>query len=211
MTIAATQIVSLFRMSERTEAWSSAARRAPRSWDWYALRAAALQETRRYLDRQAAEDAAQEALLRAWRHARACSTSDPTLWVTAIARREALRAAARRTSEPPDENSVQDAIVDDETDHTLRRVDIRRALLQLSVSDRGALLLYYWADLSHQQIARGCAVSTGTIRLRVFRARQKLSLVLLRDTATSSPERDVCRIGVSSLRAGHRSRPPIAG
>src|SRR3954471_15304189 len=72
---------------------------APRtSSDWLALRQYCLGEALRVLrDREDAEEAAQEALLRAWRHRRSRRSGSWRPWVRAIARNEALRVAARRT------------------------------------------------------------------------------------------------------------------
>src|ERR1700754_706209 len=78
------------------------------AWDWAALHSHCLRSAQRVLGAQpAAEDAAQEASLKAWRHQTQCRTPDrPGPWVAAIARREALRALAptpvREPAEPVD-------------------------------------------------------------------------------------------------------------
>src|SRR5947207_1070509 len=69
------------------------------AWDWAALHSHCLRSAQRVLGAQpAAEDAAQEASLKAWRHRAQCRTPErPEPWVAAIARREALRALPRAT------------------------------------------------------------------------------------------------------------------
>src|SRR3954462_14354937 len=67
----------------------------PRS-DWIALRQYCLGEALRVLrNRDDAEEAAQEALLRAWRHRRSRRSAAWVPWVRTIARNEAFRVAAR--------------------------------------------------------------------------------------------------------------------
>src|SRR3954470_14824235 len=66
--------------------------------DWGGARERCVREARRILrDGHAAEEAAQEAVLRAWRHRRTCRNGEAWIpWLVQIARREALRVAARR-------------------------------------------------------------------------------------------------------------------
>src|SRR3954453_18187781 len=68
-------------------------------WDWGDLRQRCLRETRRVLGQGgAAEDATQEALIRAW--GQRDSWQDPRRpgpWISTIAPREALRLAARHS------------------------------------------------------------------------------------------------------------------
>jgi RNA polymerase sigma factor (sigma-70 family) len=55
-----------------------------------------------------------------------------------------------------------------------QRLDVRKAVAALSEPEREALLLHYWADMTHEQIATSLNAPLGTIKLRVFRAREKL-------------------------------------
>jgi RNA polymerase sigma factor (sigma-70 family) len=48
------------------------------------------------------------------------------------------------------------------------------ALSSLRDADRDALLLYAWADLDYQEIARALGVRVGTVRSRLHRARRRL-------------------------------------
>src|SRR4051794_12269275 len=68
-------------------------------WDWGELRQRCLRETRRVLGQGgAAEDATQEALIRAWRQRDSCQDPRrPGPWISTIARREALRLAGRHS------------------------------------------------------------------------------------------------------------------
>jgi RNA polymerase sigma-70 factor (ECF subfamily) len=45
----------------------------------------------------------------------------------------------------------------------------------LRPEEREALLLYAWADLSYEEIARATRVAVGTVRSRLSRARAQLA------------------------------------
>src|SRR6266576_6464918 len=79
---------------------SHAAVEAP--WNWSELRNRCVREARRVLeDPHHAEDAAQEALARAWRKRDTCRSAESRVpWVLQITRNEALRMRARLGSQP---------------------------------------------------------------------------------------------------------------
>ena len=101
-------------------------------WDWAAARAICLREARRVLGRTAdAEDAAQEAALRAWRKHAECAGQREG-WLATIGRREALRLAGARATIPLD--SVAEPAEASHADGALDRVDLRRAVAELSAA-----------------------------------------------------------------------------
>lgn len=114
-----------------------------------------------------AEDAAQEALIRAWRSRASCHASDPGAWVRVIARNEALRVAARRADAPLDETWEMSADLSG-----LPAWDERLscALEGLRESDRLLVLLRYWEDLTYEQIATRMDLPLGTVKVRLHRA-----------------------------------------
>src|SRR6266511_1043297 len=73
-------------------------------WDWEMVRITCWREARRVLGSNAmAEDVAQEAVIKAWRHRASCRSPErPLPWVAAIAHREALRALGAPRCEPLD-------------------------------------------------------------------------------------------------------------
>jgi RNA polymerase sigma-70 factor (ECF subfamily) len=148
-------------------------------WDWDQVRALCLREAQRVLGRHAAaEDAAQEAVTRAWRRRASCQTPDsPEPWIAAIARREALRLAARRSDVPL--HAAEDAVgVAGGADELVQGVDVRRAVATMSDADRRLLLARYWGDLTQPQAAHLLGIAEGTVKVRLHRARATLRAAL---------------------------------
>jgi RNA polymerase sigma-70 factor (ECF subfamily) len=120
-----------------------------------------------------AEDAAQEALVRAWRMRANCLTPEaPEAWLISIARREALRVAARR-SERPLEEAPAPAVASHEV-AVARRVDVARAVAALPRDDRRLLGERYWRDLTQTQVADRLDMAEGTVKVRLNRIRARL-------------------------------------
>ena len=124
-----------------------------------------------------AEDAAQEALLRAWKARRTCAAAeDPAAYVAAIARNEALRLRDRRTRlaevAAPEEGTAgrdDDALVD-----VVERAALRSAFDRLTEHERRLLGLRYVEDLTQPVIARLLGIPEGTVKVQLHRARRKL-------------------------------------
>ena len=62
------------------------------------------------------------------------------------------------------------------------------ALRKMPVAERDALLLVAWGELSYEETAAALDVPVGTIRSRIFRARQRLAAALGERGAVTSPE-----------------------
>jgi RNA polymerase sigma-70 factor (ECF subfamily) len=146
-------------------------------WDWGAARCLCLHEAQRILGSSAsAEDAAQEAVIRAWRQRGACQAPErPEPWIITIARREALRIAAR----PGDQRDLsQPSTGGDNTDEAIVGLTVREALATLDNEERGLLYARYWRDLPQEEIARRLGMPAGTVKVRLHRLRQRLRPVL---------------------------------
>lgn len=130
-------------------------------------------------DRTDAEDAVQTALERAWRHQQDLRDPDRLpAWLHRIVVREAIRLERRRRGlivrwlASPREVSVG---LPPEGD---RDLDLRVALLGLSVEQRAALVLHYYAGYSVAETAELSGVPLETARSRLRLARARLRAVL---------------------------------
>src|SRR3954447_18930986 len=147
--------------------------------DWLRLRQYCLAEALRVLrNREDAEEAAQEALLRAWRHRASRRSANWLPWVRAIARNEALRIAARRArfaqrgvrevGEAPDPGAAPDL------EGVVESLSVAALLRPLKQHERDLLRLRYEEDLTNPEIARRLGMPEGTVKVRLHRLRGRL-------------------------------------
>jgi RNA polymerase sigma-70 factor (ECF subfamily) len=151
-------------------------------WDWGQARDLCFREARRVTrDSALAEDAAQEALLRAWRARASCRTPEaPGPWLVAIARNVALGALTRQRQQPYSvalEGSrlrEADPKAQDAMTQALERVIFGDLLRLLTAPERRLLRLRYEDDLTHPEIARRLGLPEGTVKVRLHRLRARL-------------------------------------
>lgn len=144
--------------------------------------------------RQDAEDAVQESLLRAYRGFARFAGGDPRVWLLSIVRNTCLTAASRRRSETRvivlrdvlDERSgsrlheeIDPAPLPDarlELEEERRRV--HAAIAALPLAFREVLVLREFHDLDYREIAAIVGVPAGTVMSRLSRARHRLKGLL---------------------------------
>jgi RNA polymerase sigma-70 factor (ECF subfamily) len=152
-------------------------------WEWAGLRSRCLQEARRLLPGADAEEAVQEALVRAWARRDACRTPDaPLPWILQITRNEARRLLQRRAGRLrrvsvapiPSEPAAED----DALAGTTVRLTVEQALARLADTDRRVLRLRYADDLTQAEVARRLGLPEGTVKVRLHRARGRLRALL---------------------------------
>src|SRR5947209_16280469 len=111
-------------------------------WDWPLIRKRCAAEAFRILRRQHdAEEAVQEALVRAWRSRASCRTPEaPLPWCLQITRNEALRLIRRTRGTEVDlvesTGEVGDPRGAEQPEAALYRIDINRALKKLTPRER---------------------------------------------------------------------------
>jgi len=125
-------------------------------------------------DRDAAEDASQEAFTRAWQLLGTCG--DPSrfgAWLVGIARncaREALRSRRRAAPAP-----VAAADIPAPADDREERIgEVLRALETLGGEGRALLAMKYQEGLSCKEIAARTGMSVSNVKVSIFRAYEKL-------------------------------------
>jgi RNA polymerase sigma-70 factor (ECF subfamily) len=129
-------------------------------------------------DSYEAEDAVQEATLKAWQgFDRLRDSSAARSWFLTIVanqcrstRRAKWWSVLRFGSLPPSEKPAE---------ATEARLDLSRELLQLSATDRAALFLFFYLDLPLAEVGRVLKISPQAAKSRVHRALTKLRMGML--------------------------------
>jgi RNA polymerase sigma-70 factor (ECF subfamily) len=151
------------------------------SWDWAGLRASCLRETRRVLSSEHdAEEAAQDALLRAWRgRGQQRTAGAEAWWVRRIARNEALRRLSRQTLRrdlytEDDAELLEGLPANQDVSVLAEIIDLRSAIAELAPRDALLLRLRYEGDLTQGRLARLAGMPEGTVKIRLHRIRGRL-------------------------------------
>jgi RNA polymerase sigma-70 factor (ECF subfamily) len=146
-------------------------------WDWAELRKFCFSQALRVVGTpDAADDAAPEALLRAWRHRHRCRQPErPHGWLRRIAHNEAVRVAVSRPNEVPDTYPLS-ALPDggSATEDLENRLFLNGILKTLSESDQELARLRYYEDLTCATLADHFGLSEATVKVRLHRLRGRL-------------------------------------
>ncbi len=133
-------------------------------------------------DNALAEDATQQAFVQAWR---AAATFDPARavgpWLAAIARRTAIdvyRTERRHRHHEDLEDGDGPSIPPPSADQLSEVWEVRKALDNLSDSDRDLIRLQHYGELTHAEIAERLDIPLGTVKSRSHRAHRKLAGLL---------------------------------
>ena len=122
-----------------------------------------------------AEDAAQEAVLRAWRQRSSCrDPGNPAAWLRRIAFNEALRALPRRGEVVVGELGEGAGPASPDPAEATGVLGMREMVSRLQPVDRRLLFLQHWADVPVSDIAARLQMPEGTVKIRLHRARAQL-------------------------------------
>jgi RNA polymerase sigma-70 factor (ECF subfamily) len=123
------------------------------------------------LNREAAADATQEAMTRAWKHWADIEEPNPGAWVRTVALnlcRSRWRQIAR------DARLLPRMYVLDAGSDAFPNPELYTALRRLPARQREAIVLYYFADLSIAECARAMSLSEGAVKSHLARGRERL-------------------------------------
>ena len=128
--------------------------------------------------RPAAEDAVQEALLRAWeRSEHGASIESLDAWVTTVAFNLARSGMRRLMAEGRARSRMRTmAAMTDPLEG--ERVDIERALAALPRRQREAVVARYYLGMDTREVAKVLKMSEGTVKSTLSRARRTLGATL---------------------------------
>ena len=139
----------------------------------------------------AAEDATQQAMVRVWRNLPQlrdperfeswCFQSLVNECRNEWRRRKRWRCDSAGGVMPERAAPDQFSVVDD-------REQLDRAFERLSLEHRTVLVLFHYADMSHERIAEALGVAEGTARSRLHRAHEALRSALEADARPATPE-----------------------
>ncbi|MGH7655858.1 MAG: sigma-70 family RNA polymerase sigma factor [Gemmatimonadaceae bacterium] len=150
----------------------------------------------RYLLRSddAAQDAVQEAFLRAVRHFEGYRGENARAWLLTIVRHCCATARAHGKREAAfvefDERHHSEHVESATPELHLVQSDVadsfHRALDSLSSNDREVLILREVEDLSYEEIARTIGAPVGTVMSRLARARKRMQALVHRESRDAS-------------------------
>jgi RNA polymerase sigma-70 factor (ECF subfamily) len=127
--------------------------------------------------RAAAEDAVQEALLRAWeRSEKGDEIESLNAWVTTVALNLARSGLRRLRSERKARARLRGSgWSDDHAPSADRTVDVGRALATLPRRQREIVVLRYYLQMNTREVATALRINEGTVKSTLFRARAALA------------------------------------
>jgi RNA polymerase sigma-70 factor (ECF subfamily) len=141
-----------------------------------------LRETRRLLqDRGEAEDAAQEAVVRAWKStARGDPITAPDAWLRTIAGNEARRMWGKRSRAAPAGDLIEEDAVGASSgpEEWLGGIACEQMLAPLPCADRELVRQRFVDDLSYAEIAASAGIPEATAKTRIHRSLARLRTLL---------------------------------
>ena len=138
---------------------------------------------------EAAEDLCQEAFFRLHEKDMVFPSPDEAkYWLIRVVKNAALNYARRKVRERKAYQRAfrEDTRTEETGEHALvkkeTREEVREALEKLPENLRIVMILKEYGDLNYKEIGRSLGISEGNVKVRVFRARERLSGLLKDDT-----------------------------
>jgi RNA polymerase sigma factor (sigma-70 family) len=129
-----------------------------------------------------AEDAVEEALVRAWEASeRGEHIESLSAWVAVVARNLLRDRFRRLIREVRARRRLASGAADPSIAEVEQRTDLGLALARLPPRRREIAIFHYYLDLDVAEIARALRISEGTVKSSLHRARRTLALALAMD------------------------------
>jgi RNA polymerase sigma-70 factor (ECF subfamily) len=129
--------------------------------------------------RPAAEDAVQEALLRAWdRSEKGAEIESMDAWIATVSLNLARSGIRRVIAERKARGRLEARVALPGEPDTAARIDIERALSLLPRRQREAVVLRYYLQMDTREMATTLRMREGTVKSTLSRAREKLAATL---------------------------------
>jgi RNA polymerase sigma-70 factor (ECF subfamily) len=132
-----------------------------------------------------AEEIVQETMIAVWKNAKDYKEqSQVSSWILGIARNKALDRARARQREPEllrerlDQRASARATPEQLTQQEIQIDRIRTALTQLTPEHREVMMLAFYNELSYSEIAQILNCPEGTVKSRVYYAKEQLKRLL---------------------------------
>jgi RNA polymerase sigma-70 factor, ECF subfamily len=139
-------------------------------------------------DGELAQDAVQDALIRAWRDLPRLRDPDRfEAWLHRLTLNACLDAARRRRRRPIEvELTIEPTAQGDSTGLIADRDQLERGFRRLSVEQRAVLVFHYYLGLSVPALADTLGIPPGTAYSRLHRALEAMHAALLADDQTAA-------------------------
>jgi RNA polymerase sigma-70 factor (ECF subfamily) len=142
------------------------------------------------VNEEAAEDLCQDAFFRLYEKKMVFpSMDDAKYWLIRVVKNASLNYAKRKDKERQLYQKVfrEEQRPDDDGESILirkeSREEVRQSLLRLPENLRAVIILKEYADLNYKEIGKMIGISEGNVKVRIFRAREKLSAILAKEGA----------------------------
>ena len=133
-------------------------------------------------DSEEAADAVQEIFTLVYRHLhRFDRRARFSTWLFRIAVNRSIQQA-RRIKVRPKQTELNEALTQEHDEvRSFSDPKIESAMAKLHPSDRAALVLFYWEELSLQEIAESLGCSVNAAKTRLYRSRERFRVVYERE------------------------------
>jgi RNA polymerase sigma-70 factor, ECF subfamily len=148
------------------------------------------------LSEQDAEDAVQEVFIKAYTNIRSFDAARKfSPWLYRIAHNEFLNGIRKKKHDPipffdPD-TLLPHPVAPEQTDHSIKAKELKELMSvnldKLSPKYREPLVLFYFQDLSYQEISDILQIPVSTVGVRINRAKSSLRQILLNSNDVYEP------------------------